>query len=360
MRTRRLLDREIERLLAGVPVEDRDLALLTPLVGGLRSLAAQQPPETEVRNVAARAAAVVLERSQHLTDAAASHRRQQRVGLTPRLAAVILAVLMVPAMTGAALAADSAIPGDPLYGLDRAFEAVGIGAGSTGERLTEAAQLADDDRTDEAIDHAIMALGSGDDIANEMALRALEDLTGLLTVAAVDRSEVIALLEYISENVGQGVGADGREFGQGVAELAREVGSGQVPDAPGSGSEQPNSPAPDPSGPPAESPGQGQGPPAEPGNSNGNSAQNGDGQNSGTGQNGNAANQNGNGDPGPPVDSGAASPPGGPSGNESTVDSNTVAPESGGDDADEASGGNGQGPNSDSPSVTAPSRDGRP
>ena len=105
MRTRSLLDREIERLLAGAPMENRDLALLSPLVEGLRSSADHLPSEAQVRIVAARAATVVLERSQHLTDPEVSHRRRQMVGLSPRLAAVILAVLMVPAMTGVALAA---------------------------------------------------------------------------------------------------------------------------------------------------------------------------------------------------------------------------------------------------------------
>ena len=175
MRTRRLLDREIERLLTGAPVEDRDLALLTPVVEGLRSSVGQQPPEAQVRHVAARAAAVVLERSGQLTDSAASHRRRRQwVGLSPRLAAVTMAVLLVPATAGAALAANSAIPGDPLYGLDRAFEVVGIGAGSTGERLSEAGGLAEDGRSREAIGHALLALGSDEDETNIPARQALE------------------------------------------------------------------------------------------------------------------------------------------------------------------------------------------
>jgi hypothetical protein len=332
MRTGRLLDREIEKLLTGAPVEDRSLALLTPLVESLRSSAGHRPQESDVRIFAARAATVVSERSHHHADAVASRRRRAKVGLTPRLAAATLAVLLVPAMAGAALAADSAIPGDPLYGIDRAFEAVGIGAGSTEERLAEAAQLADGGRSQEAIDHALLALQTDGDTTNAVAEEALETAVGQVAGAGVERAEVLALLSYISENVGKGVGADGREFGQGVASLARAIGGGpedQPNDAQGNGQGQPGSSAPSPAGPPTENPGQGQG--------------NGNGQGNGSG-----GSPNGNGDPGPPDDTGNDPP---------TTESDTVAPETGGDDADEANQGNGNGPDPDSPSVTAPGRE---
>lgn len=341
MRTTRRLDREIERLLTGAPLQDRDLALLTPLVEGLRSLTGHLPPETEVRSIAARAAAVVLERSPQPTDAAASHRRRQRVGLTPRLAAMTMAVLMVPAMAGAALAADSAIPGDPLYGLDRAFEVVGIGAGSTSERLLEAAQMAAQGRGNEAINHAVLALESDGDSSNVLALQALESIAGF---AGDDRSELMALLAYISENAGRGVGADGSEFGRGVAELAREIaGENGAGDNPATGG--PDFPTTDPNGPPAVNPGQGQQPLVGQSNSNGepgnNGAQNENGAQNGTGNGnagttGNTANPNGNGDAGPPDDVSKAPP---------AVDkpADPVAPDSGGTDADEGNEDVGQG-----------------
>jgi hypothetical protein len=246
MRTRRLLDREIERLLAGVHVGDRDLALLTPLVEGLRSTVGYQPGESEVRSFAARAAAVVLDRPQPVADTDASHRYRRGAGLTPRLAVTALALVVVPATAGAALAADSAIPGEPLYGLDRAFESVGIGSGSAGERLDEAVQMAADGRIDEALEHAVVALqthdGEGTDV---LAGQTLETISA----AAADPSGVAALLAYISENVGKGVGADGREFGQGVAELAREIGGGEhdgdFPAGPATGPEGPPAAVPD-------------------------------------------------------------------------------------------------------------------
>jgi hypothetical protein len=360
MRTRSLLDREIERLLAGGPVEDRSLALLSPVVEGLRSWAGNRPQETEVRYFASRAAAVVPERSQHRADAAASHHRRAGVGLTPRLAAVILAVLMVPAMAGAALAADSAMPGDALYGLDRAFEVVGIGAGSTGERLAEAAQLAEGGRSREAIEHALLALETDGDTTNGVALEGLERLAG--QVAGLERAEVVALLAYISENAGKGVGADGAEFGQGVADLARDIGGGsqdQPDDAQGNRPNQPGATPPSPGGPPAEDPGEGQGDGSGQGQglngeTNGNSS--GQGQSSEPG-NGSGGNPNGNGDPGPPDDPGNMPPEQPPQGPPSTA-ADPVAPESGGDDADQPN--QDDGPSPDSPSVTAPGGEKKP
>jgi hypothetical protein len=377
MRTERLLDREIERLLTGAPVEDRGLALLTPLVEGLRSSAGHRPQESEVRNVAARAAAVVLERSQHQVDTAASRRRRQWAGLSPRLAAGILAVLVVPAMTGAALAANSAIPGDPLYGLDRAFEIVGIGTGPT-ERLDEAAQLAAAGRSQQAIDHAVVALQSGNgDGTDEMAGQALATAAGRLSAAEIDQTGVAALLAYISENVGKGVGVDGRDFGQGVAELAREIGEGQGSDdppmvVPGVGPDQPGSPATDPASPPAVTPGQGQGPPENPGNPNG-GVGNGNGNDpSQTGsQNGSPGHSNtspghsntspghskADGDPVPPS---ADSAP--PTADEATAEPTLIAPDGQGDETDDAieAKNTDKGEKKESPSVTAPGRQGRP
>ena len=44
---------------------------------------------------------------------------------------------VVLAFSGVAMAADGASPGDLLYGVDRALESVGIGAGGIDERLAE-------------------------------------------------------------------------------------------------------------------------------------------------------------------------------------------------------------------------------
>ena len=156
-----------------------------------------------------------------------------------------------------ALAANGAAPGDALYGLDRALERVGIGSGSTNERLDEAVVIAAQGRSGEAVDHAIEALSrnSGDSAA--VAIGALtvasENLVHIQDTAhaaSTANIRVSALLTYIAENIGKDVGTDGREFGQGVAQLARDIGEGDGPTgaqdpavAPAPGQGQPNNPA---------------------------------------------------------------------------------------------------------------------
>jgi hypothetical protein len=79
---------------------------------------------------------------------------------------------------------------------------------------------------------------------------------------------VTTLLDYMRENLGRGVGADGNEFGQGVADLARGITSeGDGPD-----------PTPKPAEDNRESNDEVDGPPDDaPGNGNGNGGENGNG-----------------------------------------------------------------------------------
>ncbi|MGH3666808.1 MAG: hypothetical protein ACRDU7_00860 [Acidimicrobiia bacterium] len=213
---------------------------------------------------------------------------------------------------GAALAADGAVPGDALYGLDRAFERVGIGSGSTGERLDEAVVMTAQGRSDEAVEHAIEALSEHSGDSSAVALSALNAASENLVhiqdptqAASTANLRVSALLTYIAENISSGEGTDGREFGQGVAQLARDIGGGDDPNG-----------AQDPSVAPV--PGQGQS--NNPGAGAGNQGSN-DGSASGNG------NSNGNGqDNGPPAESPSVTAP------------------------------SEDGPPAESPSVTAPSR----
>jgi hypothetical protein len=295
-----------------------------------------------------------------------------------------MAVLMVPATAGAALAADSAIPGDPLYGLDRAFEVVGIGAGSTEERLTEAVQLAENGKGQDALGHAILALQ--EDSTDAEARQALQAVADQLSSA--DTSGVLALLAYIADNAGNGLGTDGREFGQGVAELAREINGDEAPDDASNGNtdgrpDQPGTVDPGPQGPTIEPPGQGGDQPGQPdatdeqpgadgsqgengqdngqGNGQGQGNSNGNGQGQGQG-NGNAGNSSSD-DPVPPVESGNApsevEPPQEEPTDEPSVEADPVAPDPEGDDLIDDAKNKGKTPRPDSPSITAPGQQGR-
>ena len=67
--------------------------------------------------------------------------RRLAFGLKRRVAAGATSLMMIVGMTGVAWASDSAVPGDWNYGIDRALEAVGIGAGGAAERLQELAAI---------------------------------------------------------------------------------------------------------------------------------------------------------------------------------------------------------------------------
>ena len=293
----KVLDREIELLLAGTPIEGGRLSGLAPVLEMIRTQWTTAPAESEIAHFA-RIAGAEVKLTQSATAAVTTLRRPRstpRHGLAPRMATVGVAVLLMSGTAGAALAADGAVPGDALYGLDRAFERVGIGSGSTGERLDEAVVIATRGRSDEAVEHAIEALSENSADSSAVALNALNTASENLVhiedtaqAASTANIRVSALLTYIAENVGTGTGTDGREFGQGVAQLARDIGGGDDPNG-----------AQDPTVAPA--PGQGQS--NNPGAGAGNQGSN-DGSASGNGG------SNGNGqDNGPPAESPSVTAP---------------------------------------------------
>lgn len=234
----KVLDREIELLLTGTPVEDGRLSDLVPVVEMIRKQWTLAPTESEIAHFASSAASVVkmMQRRATALTTVPPRRLSPRLGPTWRLAAVAFAVLLMSGTAGIAMAADDAVPGDALYGLDRALERVGIGSGSTEERLDEAVVMAAQGRSGEALQHAIEALSRQGGDASEAAVGALtnavenlvdtEDTADAATAASI---RVTALLTYIADNIGIDVGTDGREFGQGVAQLARDIGGGDDP-----------------------------------------------------------------------------------------------------------------------------------
>ena len=328
MPTTEVLDRDIELLLAGTPIEGGQVSVLAPVMEMIRAQWTPEPSESEIAKFASLAGSTVKGAQSAATAVTTLQRRRvaPRHGLSPRLATVGIAVLLMSGTAGMAMAADSAVPGDALYGLDRAFEAVGIGSGSSEERLDEAIVMAAQRRSGEALQHAIEALGSETGDSSEAAAAALVTAAANLVdtqdtpeAAATASSRVTALLTYIADNIGIDEGTDGREFGQGVAQLARDIGAGD-----GSTGAQDPTVAPAPGQGQSNDPGAGEGNdgtgPGN-GNSNGNDqgSGNGNGQNSGNGSgNGpdNPSNQNGqsngsgNGqDSGPPVESPSVSAP---------------------------------------------------
>jgi len=155
--------------------------------------------------------------------------------LSSLLAKVLAATVAITVVgAGVAIAADGAAPGDALYGIDRALENVGIGAGGITERFDEVARLIDTNRVADALNHASEVLA---DLPQELeiAQSEIEDASDALGEAAKQISEVRSdkeaytdtqvfrdhaaeLVQFLSEQL-----ADDQEGvdGEAVAERAR-------------------------------------------------------------------------------------------------------------------------------------------
>ncbi len=142
--------------------------------------------------------------------------------LRTRAAAVTAALVLMFGGGGAAFAANGAAPGDLLYGLDRALEAVGIGNGASAERLEEVKTLVEQGHADHGLEHAANIV-SEDPGAQAALFEAAERIRGL---DKADAHEGVApLLTYLSEHVGAVDGAM-------VAQLAQDIGGNDTPGPP--------------------------------------------------------------------------------------------------------------------------------
>jgi hypothetical protein len=210
-----------------------------------------------------------------------------------RLAILTASMAILFAFSGIAMAANSAVPGDTLYTFDGLLEKVGIGAGGVDERIDEFDELRERGSETAAYQFLGEYIGSAEE---EESLIASEHLIMVATDGAVEAAEaaekVLLLKEFIEDNMGHGVGLDGRDFGLGIAAIARgsvvEPGGpngGPVPGGPGQGAIEPpaNQGPPDHRG------------PVSPDNDGDNQGQQGSGEEPGQ-----------SGDPGPPDDRGSS------------------------------------------------------
>lgn len=182
--------------------------------------------------------------------------------LTRRRWVVVVAVagLLVISNVGLAAASDSAVPGDPLYGLKRAYEQIGdlLGVEShASERLREAEVLLARGHNDAALQAADEALEElnipsglglfiddvGETAASNSELKALtEDLVSLARVvheSAKDSDSRQAAIEAV------------REQAKRVADMARSLSQGPT-ENPGQGNGRPDNPGSDHGGGPSD------------------------------------------------------------------------------------------------------------
>jgi hypothetical protein len=210
-----------------------------------------------------------------------SARRQERSGWLPSLsrglATGVASLLVFSGMTAIAIASNGAAPGDALYGIDRALEAVGIGDGAAVERITEARVLFDRGEVAAAIDHASEAVSEDDDGVTDFSPEASNAAAALETAAdkvqANDqaqsqqvRNAVAAMLAEMAAML-QDPAIEGKDFGQKVAEMAGTIGgkdnAGPPENTPGAPENDPGPPEDKPE-PPESPPGKPEGTPAKP------------------------------------------------------------------------------------------------
>lgn len=153
-------------------------------------------------------------------DRARSAARRALLSPTPRrrrprraVAAIAATALLGVSNVALASAADPAVPGDALYGVDRAYESIGsaVGLGDTHatERATEVLALQERGQSSEALQHVIASLTEL--LEAEDPVEAVEEFTSALDNSAVD---LTALMDVVR---------DVDSTGLDVAQVARQI-----------------------------------------------------------------------------------------------------------------------------------------
>ena len=198
---------EIELLLWGTPTMSEELADLEEFVA---SLSGQVDRPADVGYMATALAATA-----------------RATGRTPRPAlrrvmALAASVAVLFALSGVAMAADGAAPGDLLYGVDRAMERIGIGDGGVDERIVEFDTLIERGRHQDAFDMLDEFAESASEIEASRAQRHIElAATKSDVIAAAAQEKVAAKQQLIEDNRGNDGAGNGRDFGRGVSDEAQ-------------------------------------------------------------------------------------------------------------------------------------------
>jgi hypothetical protein len=277
---RSLTEQDVELLLGGAVPPGDDLARFAAVLGSLHDTGPSTPPAEMAVAFSTRAAEIA--RVSRIAPSPVQKPSPRRSGwiLQRRFAGALGAAVLLTGMTGVAVAADRAAPGQALYGLDRAMEAVGIGDGGPPERIIEAQLLFQRGEVPEAIAQAAQAVEDnaeagegGEQSLSPEAARAAAALRSAAERVSVDDDatrvpgvddsvagvlgEIAAMLE--NEDL------DPSQFGARISELARNLGRGAEgqgdpgrpggPTGPADEGDRSGPPTGTPSGPPEDTPG---------------------------------------------------------------------------------------------------------
>ncbi len=242
---------DFEALLAGKEASGSDSAI-AELVShiGAEAESLVSPPNSET-HIAAAAAAV----PEMTTPAPGVAARRTVHPRRLRRRMIILASVMglLLATAGVGLAADGAAPGDPLYGLERALEKIGLNNGRAAERFDEAITLLNDGQPGLALGHAATTVATLPEQAQaEAAKNALEAAAVRVGDNEKAPDGVETLLLYLAGAFESGI--DGQEVAALAQQIAGGSGQGSPPVGPPVGP--PVVPPVVPPGPPVSTPGQ--------------------------------------------------------------------------------------------------------
>ncbi len=294
----RLSDEAVDRLLDGL-ITDPELDDVVPFIEQLRERGTRRVAE---ETLALHVWGATSAAGNAGKDADGSHlpssltpgngtdrsKRRRRVAVRGRWAVAVSSILILTgSTTGVAWAANGAKPGDLLYGIDRALEAIGINDGGGAERIAEIRALFDSGEIAPGLTQAAEVVpemsGGASPEDQAQASAALEAAAETVESRGGETSEptrqaVADLLRYLSDNVGHVDTSEVVGFAHSIG--AAERGKGTAPedpstDAPGEAEKVPGPPAEAPGqsdktpGPPADSPGRSENTPGPPENTPG-------------------------------------------------------------------------------------------
>lgn len=218
-------DRDLDALFDGREVSDERLHDVAAAFSAMRSVLVGPLSDEHAATMGERLAAIALSVDAGPARphrAARWRRRFTAIGATAAFAVVAV---------GGAAAANQAVPGDALYGVDRALERVGIFNGGLDERLTEANHLAAKGDAARALTHAADAYDTNAEPEVASALLIAADAVRAGSVPGDANQSVADMLEWMA------TAERGDGFGQQVSAWARGLGHGRTDDASGAGSQ---------------------------------------------------------------------------------------------------------------------------
>ena len=248
---------DVERLLCGQLPKNGALEPLAPMLSAFHDVTWPSPSEEAVARFASQAAAIARLTTSSVTPKPSPPTVPNRfltAAIQRGLATGLAGALLISGLVGVAVASDDAAPGDLLYGLDRALESIGVGAGGASERIAEARALLEQGRVAEAAGHASLAvdlIGDADPTAqhfNETANAAVALRSAAGKLGAGDdgdtsvevRAALAAMLNEMASML-EDPALEGKNLGQSVAEMARLLGAN---DSSSTGSGEPGNPEP--------------------------------------------------------------------------------------------------------------------